>query len=309
MRIVLHLGAHRTATTTLQHVLGDSQPALHRAGLVFWGPKRLRAGLFDGLYDDGAVLPARKAGRAAGRIALNLTQAALAGAGTLLVSEENMLGTMRQITLAQRLYPDTGARVARFAEAFDGHDLTLGLSIRCYDAFWASALGWRLPRGGPLPRPALCDRLVTQPRRWRHVIADLAQAVPQAHIAVWTHEAMAGRPGDLLAALTGCRVALKGADRWCNAGARLADLRAYLDDIGADPALARGSAGRFMPFDLHQRAALRAQYAEDLTWLAQGAGGLATHIDEAGAMTLRPTGQGRGPKDDRDHAWRLAQPG
>ncbi len=308
MRIVLHLGAHRTATTTLQHVLGDSQPALQRAGLGYWGPKRLRGGLFEGLYGDGTALPPRKAGRATGRIALNLAQEAQAGAGMLLVSEENMLGTMRQITLAQRLYPGAGARVARFAEAFDGHEVTLGLSIRCYDAFWTSVLGWRLRRGGPLPLPALCDRLVTQPRRWRHVIADLAQAVPQARIAVWTHEALAGRPGDLLTALTGRRVALKGVDRWCNPGATLSELRAYLDDIGADPALVRGTAGRFMPFDLHQRTALRAQYAEDLTWLAQGAGGLASHIDEAGATTLRPTGQGRGPKDDRDHAWRLAHP-
>jgi hypothetical protein len=309
MQIVLHLGAHRTATTTLQQTLGESHIALQGAGLAYWGPKRLRAGLFDGLYEGGPVLPPRRRGRAQGRVALQLRQAADGGAKTLLVSDENMLGTMRQIMQAQRLYPGAGERVARFAEAFAPHQVTLGLSIRCYDAFWASALGWRMRRGGPLPLPSLCDRLVTQPRRWRHVIADLAQAVPEARIAVWTHEAMAGRPVDLIAALTGARVALKGAERWCNPGARLSDLRAYLDDIGADPALARGTAGRFMPFDPDQRTALRAQYAEDLSWLAQGAGGLASHIDEAGAMTLRPTGQGRGPRDDRDHAWRLAQPG
>ncbi len=77
------------------------------------------------------------------------------------------------------------------------------------------------------------------------------------------------------ARLTGCALALRGGDRWCNHGARLADLRAYLDDIGADPALARGADGRFMPFDPDQRAALRAQYAEDLAWLADGADGLA----------------------------------
>ena len=309
MRIVLHLGAHRTATTTLQRTLVDSHLALQGAGLSYWGPKRLRGGLFDGLYQDGPVLPPRKPGRAKGRIALQLAQAADSGAKALVISEENMLGTMRQIVQAQRLYPGAGTRVARFAEAFGGQDVTLGLSIRCYDAFWASVLGWRMRRGGPLPLPALCDRLVTQPRRWRHVIADLAQAVPQARILVWTHEAMAGRPAELIGTLAGRSVTLKGADRWCNPGARLSDLRAYLDDIGADPALARGAAGRFMPFDAEHRAALRAQYAEDLAWLADGAGGLATHIDEDGATTPRPTGQGRGPTDDRDHAWRLAQPG
>lgn len=308
MQIVLHLGAHRTATTSLQRMLGQSHVGLQDAGLAYWGPKRLRAGLFDGLYGAGPALPPRRTGRAAGRIALQLDMAAQAGVRVLVVSEENMLGTMRDIAQTQRLYPDAGARVARFAAGFAGQEVTLGLSIRCYDAFWASVLGWRLRRGGPLPLPGLCDRLVTQPRRWRHVIADLAQAVPEAKIAVWTHEAMAGMPADLLARLTGCAVALRGADHWCNRGASLTDLRAYLDDIGADPALARGGAGRFMPFDPHQRAAMRAQYAEDLAWLATGAGGLATHIDEAGARTLRPTGLGRGPTDDRDHDRRMAQP-
>ncbi len=306
MRIVLHLGAHRTATTTFQRTLGDNAEALQRAGIAYWGPRRLRAGLFDGLYGGAPVPPPRREGRAAGRVALQIEMAARAGATSLVVSEENMAGTMRLITQAQRLYPDAGARVARFADAFAGNELTLGLSVRCPDAFWASVLGWRVLRGGSLPHPALCDRLVTQPRRWRHVIADLAQAVPQARIVVWTHEAMAGRPGDLLAHLTGASVPLKGSDRWCNPGVRLPELRAYLADIGADPALARGAAGRFMPFDAHQRAAMRGQYGEDLDWLAAGAGGLAEYIDEVGARTPGPTGQGRGPIDDAEHARRMA---
>lgn len=306
MQIVLHLGAHRTATTTLQRRLGDAHVALHGAGLAYWGPKRLRAGLFDGLYEGTPALPPRRPGRALGRIALNLAEAQGAGATTLLVSEENMLGTMRLITQAGRLYPGAGERVARFAAGFDGHDLTLGLSIRCYDAFWASVLGWRMRRGGPLPLPSLCDRLVTQPRRWRHVIADLAHAVPQARIAVWTHEAMAGQPDAVVARLIDRPFALRPPCGWANPGAPLAELRTYLDDIGADPALARGAAGRFMPFDIYQRAAMRAQYAEDLAWLAQGAGGMATQIDEAGASIPGPTGQGRGSPDDRDDARRLA---
>jgi len=309
MQIVLHLGAHRTATTTLQRILGDSHVALQQAGLAHWEPKRLRAGLFDGLYGGGPALPLRQDGRAARRIALQLEQTAQAGATLLFVSEENMLGTMRLVTQAQRLYPDAGARVARFAEGFGGHDLTLGLSIRCYDAYWASVLGWHMRRGGPLPLPALCDRLVTQPRRWRHVIADLAQALPEAQVLVWTHESMADLPAELIAILTGCRLVLHGADRWCNPAAPLAVLRAYLDDIGADPGLARGAGGRFMPFDSHQRAAMRAQYAEDLAWLAAGGGGLAEYIDGAGARPPRPTGQGRGPGDDADTARRLARSG
>ena len=308
MDVILHLGAHRTATTTLQRMLGQSHVALQDAGVAYWGPKRLRAGLFHGLYGSGPDLPTARAGRPARRIGLQLTMAEDAGAQTLFVSEENMLGSMRAITEAQRLYPAAGARVAGFAAPFSGHRLMLGLSIRCYDGFWSSVLGWRLQRGGPLPRQALCDRLVTQPRRWRHVIADLAQAVPEARLKVWTHEAMAGRPGDVVSALTGVDLSLRGGDAWRNPTPNVSELRSYLEEIGADPSFARPSAGRFMPFDADQRAALRAQYAEDLAWLAAGAGGLADYLDEAGARTLRPTGQGRGRPDDGEFG-RLAQPG
>lgn len=306
MDIVLHVGAHRTATTTLQRMLGQSRPALEAAGLEYWGPKRLRAGLFDGLYGTGPDLPARRLGRTARRVALQARQAETAGTALVFVSEENMLGTMRHVAEAQCLYPGAGARVAQFARGFEAHRLSLALSIRCYDAWWASVLGWRLQRGGPLPRRGLCDRLVTQPRRWRHVVADLARALPGTPIRVWTHEEMAGQAGVLVARLTGRRLSLSGAEAWRNPRPRLDELRAYLDDIGAPLALARGTAGQFMPFDADQRAAMRAQYAEDLDWLAGGAGGLADYIDEAGAPTLRPTGQGRGRPDDGDDARRLA---
>jgi len=308
LEILLHIGAHRTATTTLQRMMGQGRPAMQDTGLAYWGPKRCRGGLFDGLYGATVALPPRRPGRALRRVALQAKMAEDAGAALLFVSEENMLGTMRRNIEAQRLYPGAGDRVAGFAAGFAGLGLTIGLSIRCYDAYWASCLGWRMQRGGPLPRPALCDRLVTQPRRWRHVIAELAQGLPGARITVWTHETMAGQPAALVERLTGCRIAPQAAGAWRNPTPSLTHLRGYLDDIGADPALARGTGGRFMPFDADQRRALRDQYAEDLAWLAAGAGGLAEYLDEAGARTLRPTGQGRGRSDDGQPG-RLAQSG
>lgn len=309
MEILLHLGAHRTATTTLQHMLGQSHVGLQGAGLAYWGPKRLRAGLFDGLYNGDDTLLPGKARRAQARIRLQARSIADQGTALLFVSEENMLGNMRRLLGQTRLYDGAGARVARFAQGFDGHGMTLGLSIRCYDAFWTSVIGWRLRHGGALPDTALCERLITQPRRWRHVIADLAQAMPGIAIRVWTHEAMAGRPDYLIAQLTGAKLVMRWQDAWRNptphAARMIADCR-DADMKGAEMLPQR--AGRFMPFSTHQRAILRAQYQEDLDWLAAGAGGLATYIDTAGAKTHGRTGQERGRPDDQDDGC-LAQAG
>lgn len=309
MEILLHLGAHRTATTTLQHMLGQSHLRMQSGGLAYWGPKRLRAGLFDGLYGAADPLLPRKAGRAQARIRLQARSMADQGTATLFVSEENMLGTMRRLLAQTRLYDGAGARVARFAAGFDEHALSLGLSIRCYDAFWTSVIGWRMRHGGDLPDHALCERLITQPRRWRHVIADLAQAMPGVTINVWTHEAMAGRPDALIERLTGHGFARRAKHGWCNKTPGAARLIAECVNAGMDdPASLPLSGGRFMPFDPHQRAILRAQYGEDLDWLATGAGGLARYIDLAGAKTQGRTGQGRGRPDDKDDG-RLAKAG
>ena len=127
-----------------------------------------------------------------------------------------MLGTMR-MTLAERvLYPDAGDRVAGFAMAMEGRKLTLALSFRSYDTWWASVLAFRLTRGGPLPGRQIAARLALQPRRWRDVIVDLNRALPQARIVVWCHEDLAHLPNRIVNALTGRRVACAGAGAHLN---------------------------------------------------------------------------------------------
>ncbi len=301
MDIILHVGAHRTATTTFQRMLGHNNPALTAAGMAYWGPKRLRAGLFQGLYRrDDALLPWQTRKRV-GRVRLQADIVAQSGAGTLIVSDENMIGTMEGVLQDGQLYAFGGTRAARFADGFAGHTVTVGIGLRSYDAFWASVLAFRLIRGGPLPTPALCDRLIMQPRRWRHVIADLAQAMPFARIAVWTHEAMADRPGELFARLTGRHVALRRAGLCQNAAPGVAALQTYLADCAIDPGIIGDAGGRFMPFDAMQRTILRAQYADDIAWLAGGAGGLADYLDKAGAATHGRTRQQRGTNNGQEH--------
>lgn len=300
MEILLHVGAHRCASTTFQRTLGANREPLQSAGLRYWGPKMLRAGLFRGLYgDDDLILPWQR-GRAEGRVALRLHDAERAGAAALIISEENMLGTMRANLDTLRLYPDAGERVARFARAFSGHPLSIGLSIRSYDAWWRSVLAFRLIRGGPVPTRALCDKLVTQPRRWRHVVSEIAEAVPAAHLKVWTHECLADRPGDALAILLGQRVGLRGGVERHNASPSIGQIRAYISSCGQEASSAGRSTRRFEPFCEAQRAAMREQYADDVAWLTMGAGGLAQYIDDAGAQIPDCTGHTRGRPDDRE---------
>jgi len=295
--IILHVGAHRTASTTLQRMMGASKRATDAAGVAYWGPKRTRSGLFNGL--GGITLP-RQRRRVLARIGFQAAQLAQGGTRALWISEENLLGTMRRNIADLRLYPDAADKLAPLGVVLGDHPLTVAMAVRSYDSYWASVLAFRLTRGGAVPTPDLIDRLITQPRRWRHVVASVAAAVPQARVVVWTHEAMADMPDRLVGHLTGVQMALHGADAWCNTMPSIGKLRETVEDFGGDPTLLRATVGRFMPFDDAQRAVLRAQYADDLAWLRAGAGGMATYIDDL-ATEPDATGQARGYDHDRKH--------
>ncbi|AHM02741.1 hypothetical protein roselon_00286 [Roseibacterium elongatum DSM 19469] len=277
MDVILHLGAHRTAETGLAAMATHHAAALSQAGLVFWARDEARAGLFDG------PVGAHRARRAGGRLAMRAAGLEAGGARTLVVSDARMLGPLRHCVSRLRPYPDAGARVARIAGGLGAHRLTLALAIRCYDAWWASVLARRESLHADRPAGDLGDRLVTQPMRWRHVIADLARSVPQARVVVWTHEAMAARPDLVLGRLGGVDPALFS--------------RAMRPLCGGDGPAAPQHEGR-MPFDAHHRAALRAQYAEDLAWLSAGGGGLADYMDEPAEQMRAVTAEGRGHAND-----------
>ncbi len=301
MEIVLHLGAHRTATTTLQRMMGASRAALDQAKMAYWGPKRTRSGLFHGLIGQTDAVMPWQISRTADRVRAQIAQHEDEGAETLLVSEENMLGSMREVLENQLLYPNAGARVARFVLGMGPAPKTVGIAIRSYDSWWASVLAFRMLRGGPLPHAGFCAGLVAQPRRWRDVITDVARALPEASINVWHHEDFGCYPDAVIRHLTGHDLVLNGARAHRNKAASIDQLRCFLDDCGENPSLIRTDAGDFMPFDPNQRAMLRAQYAEDRDWLAAGAEGLATYLTEPGQKTQGQTGHGRGRPDDGRH--------
>ncbi len=288
MDITLHLGAHRTATTSFQHYLRHNADALAELGLAVWGPRRTRDGLLTGVIPvPGRRSAGEQLQRAAGRIAINLRAAEAQGGRRLLVSDENMLGAPRPNLRHGALYPDAGLRLARFAEAFGGRVGRVALSIRAQDSYWASALGFGVARGHRVPGTAERAALARAQRGWRDVIREIACALPEARLIVLPHETFAGRPVRRLAEMTGAAGLPRGqADAWLNRAPTLGGLRAAVAARGGDPARLGAGADedRWQPFDAEAVARLREAYADDLFWLRAGADGLATLIEETGPV-------------------------
>jgi hypothetical protein len=308
MDVILHVGAHRTGTTSFQHYLRAHGERLAAKNIGFWGPWRTRRGLFHGLAER--PMRARCADRAAGRVRMNLAMTARRGTATLVVSDENLIGTARRNLQAGSLYPEIGERMARVQAAF-GPVRRVALQIRAQDAWWASAIAWLVPRGLDLPGAGLRAALARSDRRWQHVITDLACACPDAEIVVTPFERFAGRPDRLLRRITGARFLPVAREEafWYNRAPDRAALHAILAERGSDTAALAAGDGRYRPFDGDQAAAMRESYADDLFWLRAGADGLATLTEdpepERPAIRLASGLQERGRPDDRP-ARRLA---
>lgn len=303
MDISLHLGVHRTGSTSLQVFMNDNRKLLARDKVAVWGPGRTRSGLFEGLIRDPDMLSEADqvlGDRSVQRIKMELDRARKNGMGRVVISEENMSGTMARNLRRCRLYDQVGPRLKRFAPAFEGHALRIGLAIRSYDTYWASALAFRVKGGEELPSAKKLDALTLQPRRWRHVVSDIAAVFPQAEICIWTFEGWMGLPQAQLNALTGTRLphGLTNDTRLNNASLSSAEIGRIAQERGQHEAAKAllPQPGRYQPFDAQQLQKLRQDYATDLDWLTQGSDGLATYFDPAG-------GTFGGPQDARgsDH--------
>jgi hypothetical protein len=310
MKVILHIGAHRTASTSLQSYMRRHRDELRNAGIAFWGPRRTRTGLFNGIQPTPG-LGAGAARRARGRIGMNLDRAASNGVQSLVVSDENMIGSVRLNMRAGQLYPDIGQRLARYVHAFDHRIDKVMLSVRGLDHYWASAIAFGVARGHAVPNAARCHAIATHPRTWRDVIGDVACAAPSAKIEVIPFEVSAGRPEMILRAASGQAVPSDAVPDWLNRAPTVSHLRTILADRGDDPMAVSDATGRWSPFDAAARAHLREAYADDMHWLVAGADGLATlteELDHRRAGITPPRGpQTRGQGHDIEER-RMAHP-
>lgn len=315
MKIIAHIGAHRTSSTSFQAYLDQHKNDLVQDGVAIWGSERTRKGLFAGLTPKpGPAYRKDVANRARGRIRMQLEQAEMQGATTLLVTEENMIGSTRSNLRAGQLYPAIGQKMARFDWAFDHRIDRIILCIRSHEFWWSSAIAYAVSRGASIPSSLELEGIAANRRGWRDVITDLHCAMPEAEILAMPFEAFAGRPAVMLNCAVGVQAPVPGNVEWLNRSPELSQLRRALKARGETDDILPEGHGRWSPFSDEQQADLRELYADDLFWLAAGADGLAKLVEDPLKETWRNSQASRVYKNDRGHSndgrqQKVAQPG
>lgn len=273
MDVYLHLGAHRTGTTAFQAFLGANRAQLAAAGVAVWLPEDLRRGPLAALSArPGLRRSVIEDRRLEWRLDAALDRLVAQGARRLVLSEENLIGTMASCHAAGLPYPEVWGRLRRLDGLFGGRVRRVALGCRDPAEWWASTLAFRLPRGGPVPDAGLLARLAAQPRGWAAVLADIAAALPGRPMAAWDFGWAAGRPDRVLVALLGAPApaGLLATGQGRNAAPSVAALRGILRARGVTtlpPGIPERGDGPWMPFTREARAALAARHAAELAVL------------------------------------------
>ncbi|MFN6952159.1 MAG: hypothetical protein ACK4NE_06160 [Albidovulum sp.] len=278
MTISLHLGAHRTGTTALQRLLQRHVDRLATAGIGFLGPQTLRRA--DLTADRRAWTQARAAGQpvACAPLAAECARLTAAGCNHIVISEENLVGTMGVNLARAELYPNAQVRLADLATALPAAPARIFLTVRDFAGYWRSALAHALLAGGATAFDA--ERFSrSRGNAWTPLLRAIRSAFPDSRLLVARHTVHRDFIPALAAEIIGPDT-LAGVSRpWTTVNAALpADAIEMLRAMPEGPertrlaeAVRREGRAPIDPFSPAQRAVLEARFAREWAALVSGA--------------------------------------
>lgn len=283
MDIILHLGAHKTASTYLQKRLSRSHGRLKRYKYVFHGPKSLRPRINKALGKQDKLGRVESQRRRRDCLTELIEHEEARGTERLVLSEEQFIGSLRDMVLGKDFYADADIRLTPVADALGDRPVKIMLSVRGYADFLASTYGqvirgWRFM---PFDQK-LRDQFLNQARGWPELVETTLQAFPTTKgITLWRFEDFAASKDQILTELVGQAAPLikplpdkpfsapsQTAIDWLHESAQNGTPPDQ-DTVNAayESALKVHGHPPFDPWTEEERAYLDARYRQDLIWL------------------------------------------
>ncbi|MEM9523044.1 MAG: hypothetical protein AAF982_03470 [Pseudomonadota bacterium] len=195
--IVLHLGAHKTATSHLQKSLQRNGTALERMGVSFLPPAHYRqtfASLQIELRDGADIENLR-------RTAKHLVRGAANGKRRLILSDENIMGNMPRLMKENDIYPWARGRVGRTVRILSYYRPEICLAVRNLAGFIPSAYGEALRHAPYRSFERFVSNADLHALSWARLIGKLASAARETKFFVWRYEDYDAHKTDILQAL------------------------------------------------------------------------------------------------------------
>lgn len=273
MKLHLHIGAHKTATTHFQNVLLRNR-VLYEQDTCYVPIEEFREHV-----TEAARLLKPSCGQA---IREYLSTLERIDKQTLIISEENLLGEAKDIYCSKQLYCNMGKRLSglrMFVSSFS--DATIWISIRSMDTFLPSLyceslLHWKSSRRVRRFGQVLAGQ---HEQSWIPVIRSLHENFPDARINVVPYETYGAVLPQWLEAMTGVQAGWDLLEterpRASMAYLPLQIMNYAKPFIGSDKAhdfiqnmvwrfFKKGRGGKYSPFDDSTQSRFRSLYMQDL---------------------------------------------
>jgi hypothetical protein len=208
MKIHIHFGAHKTATTFLQNFLKSKEAALRERGVAYLPLAKSRSIFFPTLGKLTGTLPPGVRQVRLNRLrdqvgrAIRLDDRSLPAIDTLVLSDENFVGPLVDLWRKGEMYPQAGDRLALLIQLFPDADFSFYFSVRDYADFCASAY-CEVLRHNQLPAlPELMTELGEEVFSWPELLDRVREAVGGRSITFWRYEDFRQSAGAVAEALS-----------------------------------------------------------------------------------------------------------
>jgi len=190
MRIHLHLGAHKTATTFVQSQLRRNLGVLQKAGFIFPAQKTFQEGF--GRYFNTLIHAYPFLSVAITPMLEHRMDAFLAkekATSTAILSDENLAGMLVINHRQGGLYRNVGNRMRLMTSVLRKHEVRYFFAIRSYKDFLPSAYLQLATNGREPDYQKYLQSFDVEKHGWTEAVAAIAEAVGRENLTVWTYEA------------------------------------------------------------------------------------------------------------------------
>lgn len=282
MRLRIHVGAHRTGTTTLQSIIRENDAALSASGikaLTCWGAgDRTNPGL------RNVTRMVEKASRRRGVLRfLKIREANRElrrqcgddPCELLVLSDENLLGKPFSIPHGTALYPHSRRILTALASVLPASPESIHITVREYASFLTSAYAMSAVYSSNVPRFHEIKRALTRLERgWPDVLVDIQSSFPKSKITFSCYEETSVKT--TLHAILGwdtTTLATDKSEKTINASPTVEAINASMLASSkthgeADALIQQYAQGtKFDPFSETEKTQLRSRYERDLVAL------------------------------------------
>jgi hypothetical protein len=198
LKINLHIGVHKTATTYIQNRLHANKAALHEAGIGYislWD--------FRNFFTEKFMEFAPETFRLEDNIWRFFGNKVPDSVEGLIISEENLIGYCGGLLLSGNPFASARGRLAHLRNLLRGHDVTMFCAVRSYDTFLSSAYCEGIRNLNTyVAFDEMREKLHWARMQWPHLIDSFEENLRPDQTLLWRFEDFRSSADQILDALT-----------------------------------------------------------------------------------------------------------